>query len=403
MTGWVRGVLGDERRFWGWAAGLLTAVSVLKGLRVPNDWAATEAQFGYGHGFVKRGLFGAVLTGPLGLEHYARFAAVSTVLLVGLAAGVVWFSRAAGVSRRFGSAVVGAVFGASYSVTYLAHLNGYLDISIALLAVGLLCVRRMRARWMLGVPVVAVAMLTHEMFLVVFLPVVLLSFLLQMEFEGEGRQRRAGWAAVACLAGVGIAMAALMGAQRPVSEAKANGMMQEIVAKADFAPRADFLPVLTNSPAEIARIMRMKQKTLRWWLGQVSAALKLLPAAGVLLYVTRRVLAESGRALPGWMFPACVVAALAPIAMGAIGIDTERWYGLAGLSTFLVLGCVCRYGPGGAVSLSPAVYRAAVIAIALGMASGGGLMDHSQILPFPFTSEGVFRAMHMQGPVTVVP
>ena len=400
MIGWVRGVLGDERRFWAWAAGLLTAVSVLKGLRVPNDWAATEAQFGYGQGFVKRGLFGAVVTGPLGLWHYGRFALVSILLLGALIGLVVAFSRGAGVSARFGSAIVGAVFGASYSVTYLAHLNGYLDIPLALMGVGVLCVRSLRMRMAVGVPVVVVAMLTHEMFLVVFLPVVLLSFLLQMEFEGG--QRRAGWAAVACLAGVGIAMAAVLAAQKPVSAARADAMMQEIAARADFAPRADFLPVLTNSPAEIARIMLAKQKTLRWWLGQVSSAVTLLPAAGVLLYVTRRVLATGERAVPGWMFPACVVAGLAPIAMGAVGIDTGRWYGLAGLTTFLVLGCVCRYGPGGFVGLSPAVQRAAIVAIALGMASGGGLMDHSQVLPYPFTSDGLLRAFHMQGPGTPV-
>ena len=396
MIASVRGVLGDERRFWAWGAAVLTAVSLLKGLRVPNDWAATEAQFGYGHGFIKRGLFGAVVTGPLGLWHYGRFALVSTLLLAALIGLVVGFSRWAGVSARFGSAMVGAVYGASFSVTYLAHLNGYLDIPLALMGVGLLCVRSLRLRAALGVPVVVVAMLTHEMFLVVFLPVVLLSFLLQMEFR---RERRAGLAAVACLAGVGIAMAVLLAAQKPVSKVTADAMLEEIVAKADFV-RTDYLPVLTNSPGEIARIMRAKQRTLRWWLGQVSAAVTLLPTAGVLLYVTRRVLAAGGAAVPGWMFPACVVAALAPIAMGAVGIDTGRWYALAGLTTFLVLGCVCRYAPGGVVTLSPAVRRAAVIAIALGMASGGGLMDHSQILPYPFTSEGLFRAMHMQGPGT---
>jgi len=46
-------------------------MAVLKGLRRPSMWAATQAQLDYSHGFIKRGLLGAVY-GPLGGDHYGR-------------------------------------------------------------------------------------------------------------------------------------------------------------------------------------------------------------------------------------------------------------------------------------------------------------------------------------------
>jgi hypothetical protein len=48
------------------------AVSLLKGLRMPNLWSATHMTFNYTQGFIRRGLFGQVLraVGGRGIYHY---------------------------------------------------------------------------------------------------------------------------------------------------------------------------------------------------------------------------------------------------------------------------------------------------------------------------------------------
>ncbi len=65
------------------------AVSLLKGLRMPNLWSATHMTFNYSQGFIRRGLFGQILrvVGGKRAYHYSTLALLAVILFVLAVAG----------------------------------------------------------------------------------------------------------------------------------------------------------------------------------------------------------------------------------------------------------------------------------------------------------------------------
>ena len=121
----------------------LGAIAFCKGIREPNAWSYTQAQLDYSAGFMRRGLFGAALSHPLGLNLYGHFAVFSTALLLLLFAALALLAHSSKLAERTPPGELLAVYASSYSVSYLADMNGYLDIPLALLCVlPLLCAGR---------------------------------------------------------------------------------------------------------------------------------------------------------------------------------------------------------------------------------------------------------------------
>jgi hypothetical protein len=338
---------------------------------------------------VKRGLFGATVTRALGLQHYHRFALVSTLLLLGMLGLLAVFGKRSGMVERCGSAMPLAVFGASYTVTFLGNLNGYMDIPLAMLTVLLLMVKSVWRRALLAVPVVIAAILIHEIFLLVLLPVILLSFVLQGLYAATAGERRwavAGAVGVALLA-VGVTVVTASRASTTAQTAEA--MRDEVSKRVDFKVDAKFFAVFTRSAKDNVKIMEGISKDHDWRKAQVGSVVVLLPLAGLLLVMVYRLLvlreAKEGRlgAVGGVALVACVVATLMPISMNALGWDVGRWYALAGLAGFLVFGCVCEHVAGPELDGREGFDRAAMVAIALSLAAGGFLIESSNKL-YPF-------------------
>lgn len=389
-------IFQDDGLFWHFCTVLFGAVALLKGLRFPNTWAATQAQFGYEHGFVKRGLFGALVTQPLHLEHYWRFATVATILLAVLMVALVMFTRWTGMNLRVSPMIATAVFFSSYTLTFLGYINGYFDIPLATIAILLICIQRPMVRLLAGLPLVVIALLTHEMFLLVFLPVVLLTFVLNAAEETELRRSR-----LVIAAGVVLGMAAvgvtLFIARRPsLSLDQAWALYRELGRRVDFPLQPTFFLVLTRSAGANMRWMLSFLGKASWWADQVGGMVTVLPTMAMLLWLVYRML-EAGRGgRRRWVFAACLVAALAPLSMNAFGFDVGRWWALTGLTTFLAYGAVCRYVRGPVLRFSPAMARVALVIVALNLASGDGLIDvGSTIKAYPYTSEIKSSVKHL--------
>jgi hypothetical protein len=384
---WFKGLFLDRRRFWVFATVLLTAVALRKGFRRPMMWAATQAQVDYTHGFIKRGLFGAVVTKPLHLEHYGRFAVVSTVLLLTLIGLFVLFAKRTGMIERCGSAMPLAVFGASYAVTFLGSINGYMDIPLGILTVLLLLVKSAWQRALLAVPVVIAAILIHEIFLLVFLPVVALSFVLQGVFSDSRRERGLAFGAGVGVIVLGLGITVAAAAHAPTTPRAAAAMRDEIAKRVDFQIDPMFFDVFTRSAVDNVKIMKVRSHVMFWRTAQVGSFLVLLPTAALLLGMAYRLMtlrtAGERRAPVRLALLACVVASLMPISMNLFGWDVGRWYALAGVATFLTLGMVCLHMPGPELDECAGFERAAILAIALCMAANGFLIE-GQMRVYPF-------------------
>jgi hypothetical protein len=195
-----------DRRFWGWTALGLGVFAFCKGIRQPNDWSYTQAQLDYSAGLIRRGFFGATLGHWLHLNLYGHFAVVSTALLLLLMAMLVLLARSSKLADRMPPGELLAVYASSYSVSYLAHLNGYFDIPLALLCVAPLFVRRTGWRLAATVCSTLLAILIHEQFFFAFLPLSIVSVLFGTATARTAAERRLAWAGGALLAVLGLGL-----------------------------------------------------------------------------------------------------------------------------------------------------------------------------------------------------
>jgi len=357
----------DQKRFWFFIAGLAGTLSLLKGLRLPNRWSATQSQIDYSQGFVKRGFFGAFVTGPLGLGHYARFAVVSFLLLGVLIAMAVLFARSSGVVERVGFEIPAVLLG-SYGISTIANTIGYFDVPLGVLTIAVLLVRKASLRFCVAIPVCVIALLIHEMFLFVFLPVVVLSFLVQGISEDKSSTL---WMAVVLMLVAG-AVGGRLAYQRPMSVPHVNAMREHVASRVDFGVREDALDPLQLGAADNRVTMRTYQTNLDYVVKQAACVLAFGPTIVFLLLAMSRVL--NAAAAPQWLTWLGVACALAPLAMHVFAFDVARFNGLICLTSFLVLLVMVQFYAG-PVALSGVMQkRMAVFVLLLSLASGGLLM-----------------------------
>ena len=372
--------LADDTGFWGVGAAVLGAMSVLKGLRLPSLWAATQAQLDYHDGFIKRGLFGALahLAG-IPTANYEAFVALSIVLLAACLALLVWWILKSGARQIAGGTVV-VLFAASFAVTYLAHLIGYLEIPSGVLALAALLASETRLRLAAVLLAGILGVLLHENYLLTFLPLTLLPLLLAaLKGRAPGRDL-AAVSAVAVLIGAVViieAFAAPMSAQRVAS------LQAAISARADFHPREDFFAVMTRSAGHNVAIMLNTMTRPAWWAAQLNACVVFLPTIAFFLWTSLRMI-QLDTGPRARVARTCVLAAgLCPLLLQLVGWDIYRWYALAAFNSFIVVTIVRRYH--GEAAASPQGARnLALLLAAINMATGTGLFDGHRIDTFPF-------------------
>jgi hypothetical protein len=374
----------SERQFWGWTAVGLGVIAFCKGIREPNSWSYTQAQLNYSVGFMRRGLFGAALGRPLGLNQYAHFVVFSTILLVLLFAVLALFVYRTKLAERTPPGELIAVYASSYSVTYLAHLNGYLDIPLALLCIGPLFVRSTGWRLALAAVSTTLGILIHEQFFFAFLPILIVSVLFGAATGETAGQRRLGWAGAILLAVLGLGLTGYLGRYCSLSDAQAGQLQRSIAQQVDRPLQPEVVKVLPRTPRENMAIMKSVWERPTFLPAQVESLLLFGPTAAVLSWATLLLLR---RWMPGahrWLYAAVLLATLAPLSLHLLGWDKNRWNELLSLNAFILLLMVTRLVGGEPVELPLRLRRACLWVMLLNMASGGGMMDYRHIRPFPF-------------------
>jgi hypothetical protein len=379
--------LADEDHFWPLLTLLLGAVASLKGLRQPGLWALTEALADYNQGFIKRGLLGAIYN-ALGVARERTlsisFFAELLLLLVLFAA----FTRRSRLAQRVGTPAVVTLFAGSYVLTYLFHIVGYPDILNASILLALLLIRRARTRFLLALPLVTAGLLIHEAFLLLFAPVLLLSFYL----EGLARpqERRRIWTLGLLLATLATAVTATISLRPALSPEQVDALADSLWNRADFVLREDFFQVFMNSlPGNLHMVSRDGWHQYRWWTLQAVSLFILGPALLLLFHFATRLIrqhrpATAGTAQQRWIKLAVLLAVLSPLSLHLIALDQVRWNTWVVVDAYLALGLLSMHLPGQNLRPTPAERNALILAIALGMASGYGLFDGAQINPYPF-------------------
>jgi hypothetical protein len=374
---------GDQR-FWGWTALGLGAIAFCKGIREPNAWSYTQAQLDYSAGFMRRGLFGAALGHPLELNLYGHFAVFSTALLLLLFALIALLARSSKLAERTPPGELLAVYASSYSVSYLANMNGYFDISLALLCVLPLFVRS--TGWRLAAAAVATVLgiLIHEQFFFAFLPLLVVSVLFGGVTAKSAGERRLAWVGAALLLALGLGLTMFLARHGSISAAQTEQLSQSIARTANRPVNAEMLKVLPRTARENMEITQTVWRRPTYLPAQVESLLLFGPTTVVLSWATLLLLR---RWMPGryrWLYAGVLLATLAPLSLHLLGWDKNRWNQLLCLNAFLLLLMVSKLAVGDPVRLPLWLRRACLLVMLLNMASGGGMLDDSHMRPFPF-------------------
>ncbi len=402
-----------EQRFWWATIPLLTAISMGKAIRLPNYKSATQAQIDYRLGFIKRGMFGAVFARPLHLEHYQRYAVFSWVALLATVLLLWLFTWKSGLRRRVLTGEVAALFFTGYALTYMAHMVGYFEVVLLALTLALLMIKPFWIRLLAGIPVTIFALAIHELFLIVFVPVLLFSFLVQASaqtlvqtsapptrdaLDGPTHSsisrkirtfvpgKAAAWVACTVLLAVSLGVTVRLALRPPLTGPQLSSMRSATSELADFPTDEAMYEVLVRSTADNLVIMRDAVTHAPWWRQQLVSLITMGPTVALLLVTTGLVL-RSGRQAPRWLFGAAIGAGLSPLGMHLLGFDVARFNAMVILTSFLVLLTACFYTAGPPVALPPRWRHAVLLVMLLNMASGDLLMDGRVVRPFPFIRE----------------
>jgi hypothetical protein len=311
----------------------IAALALLKGIRMPNRWATTHYLFNYQTGFMKRSLWGEVLSRLLGgwTSKYFVLAAVALaifVLLVSLL--VVLCRRIPETPVRVPFLVV---FLASPALTFAAHLSGYLE-QIAYVCILFLVLQR--RSWPLQVlSACAAAILLPAVHEAAVFWVGGLSALV-VAAGPLARGRRLAWRAGACALLILLWTASTLAVinNGKVTKERAERVREDRTAFADIRPRQDAFQTLTVPLDSSLADMRQRWADRNM---QVEAGYSALVFGPSLLFFAvlafrrvRRI--DSDRA--GRIFAALlVVAAVAgPLCLHVVGWDTHRWNAMAAMN-----------------------------------------------------------------------
>jgi hypothetical protein len=296
----------NSPRFWRWTALGLGLIAFGKGIRLPNSWSYTQAQLDYSSGFMRRGLFGATAGHWLGLNIYWHFAVAATGLLVLLLGLLALLARKARLGERTPPGELLAVYASSYSVSYLAHLNGYMDASLALLCVAPLFVRSTGWRVVAAMGCTAVGVLIHEQFVFCFLPVLVVSVVLGA-VRGDLPARRVAWGGGVLLVLLGIAMTGLLARHGSISEGRVAELRRTATLRADRPLSDDVFDVLPRTTKENLEIMETVWVRPTFVPAQVESLLLFGPTAVVLSWATFLLLRSWAPRRHRWIYAAVLL------------------------------------------------------------------------------------------------
>lgn len=372
---WPLGKAAEMKsHFWPAASILFGSLAVLKGFRVPGQWALSQLQISYRHGFVKRGLLGQLLymAHIRSLRSVELFCFLELALLFGL---LVLFTWQSGLLSEQRNPLLVAAFAGSYATTFLTHLVGYQDIALYALALIVILVRNVRHRFLLAIPCCIVGLLIHENFLLSAMPTILFSFFAESKQVVSGKA--SAYPGVLIVVGVFITVGVSLEAS--LSRHALEQFKHDTLAAAPYSVDPQILNVLGMSAVDNLKLNLQVISQGWWWWAEFGVAVMVLGPLTLLLFYSAGGLAQGKTR---WAY---LCASLSPLLLNVMGWDNVRWASLCSLSAYVNLGLLSRSAV--VNTRQPAAMRerqGAILVLGLGLASGHGLMDSKKINPYPF-------------------
>lgn len=187
-------------------------VTTSRSLRPPNGFAEAHWLLNYQFGFIRRGLIGSICS--LFSEAFnvqmtpAAISVLSTIALYGMSLAFlfVFFRMIHRHQNKMDTTILGIIFASSPFIVLNAHYYGYFDAVLYILTIGSVMMIFKR-RLILSEFFSSMAILVHESYLVVGMPVIFLAALVTKQLEAERKTHRISTAlAIAVPVGVFLLM-----------------------------------------------------------------------------------------------------------------------------------------------------------------------------------------------------
>jgi hypothetical protein len=362
---------------------LLLLNSVLRGIRPPSMWVYTQFLLNYDFGFAKRALQGAVI-GALDIPGLYTYDFAFWYMMAVLAANVLlllWIMRRLCATEDMNARMIGALFASSLAVVALAHFVGYGDQPALLITLLALAIRDFYRRCVFVAMLFPLCVLIQETEFVIFFPLVVFRFLIDLGDAVTVQRRKFAGLCVACVC---VLIAVLAVGSAHMSEASVNAMLQSIQSKADYPLRQDQAEPLTKSFAEFLDVFigAYGQPFMRRFL--FLSCIVTLPTMAYLMHRTWSLMTRSEYST--FLRVVAVGAGMSPLSLIVIAADVNRFAAFAVLTSFVAYATVRLQGSGADTvgSASKSNLLLPVGLIAMNLTSSIPLFDGYVVRSFPY-------------------
>lgn len=169
-------------------------VSISRGFQMPNDFAEAHWLLNYRFGFIKRGLVGSVcslFTKMFNIRLTPTIIAVLSAVVLCIMSYAFFYIFVRVLRRQQPKTdilLLGIIFASSPFIVINAHCFGYLDSFLYILTI-VSVIMILRDRPVLSAILSSLAILIHESYLVIGIPMIFLAFLENIQERGEDKKR----------------------------------------------------------------------------------------------------------------------------------------------------------------------------------------------------------------------
>ncbi|MCV6638150.1 hypothetical protein [Candidatus Albibeggiatoa sp. nov. NOAA] len=316
---------------WYFIAYLVLCFSIFRGIRLPSAWTYTHFLFNYDFGFSKRGLIGEVYswsnTFAFSRELFYLFSAlifIANILLI--------YSLVKELIDSKNPIFIGIslVFISSLAIVFLSHIIGYFDhVGLLVTLVSLKVVGFYKKIIFLSI-FFSLALLVHEVNLILFFPVIFMSLLLSSNKLDFWK-----FTTLICFSVFTISIGLVM-SHSLISEDNAQNMYIDLSSKISHtALREDAFDVLHKNIED--NILSTKENV---WADekiiekQVLSLLVTMPIFLFFIYYTVTSLVKLN--IQRYIILLAILASLSPLLLHLVAWDIHRWNTFTITTSFLI-------------------------------------------------------------------
>lgn len=327
------------------ALGLLWAfvVTLLRGLRRPNDWAEAHWLISYEFGVIKRGLPATLLrpllaAAPVWTETIITI--VSSTIIIVLCAVLLtmcWIVLHRS-SYSSNAVLVVAAFVTSPFVVMSGHLNGYFDALIILLSVAATALTLRGHPWLAALAL-ATGMLIHETIFVIGLPVVVWAALLHPQ-QGRGKSQINVRRLLPFLLPLTAFIALFVYQSFAIDAAELESTLSAYLKTFPFIEYDQEIIVPRTLVKSFVDQFRAQSPRVRGRLFDLDLMIAILPTVAALGLFTRNALRTCDT--PGGLTFAAMILPFLPLSLHLIAWDTARIWTYPIIVSFMAASVACQ-------------------------------------------------------------